>query len=199
MNITCNHCQARLNIPDEKIPVDKDTAVGCPKCKQKITIKARPQPAAAEKRPAGFSFEDRQSAMVCIGDAQIRNQLDQTLQSMGYEVLAVKNAAAALDKLEYHVYHLVVIDEAFDQNLGLSAILEKINMIDMSVRRRIVLVLLSDRYKTNDHMAALHASVNNILNREDMVHIEPFIHQVVSDHKNLYTVYNESLKHVGKA
>lgn len=199
MNITCEHCQARLNIPDERVPKDKDTTVGCPKCKGKIIIKAKSTAAPAEKKGSGFSFEDRLNAMICIGDMQTEQQVHQAVTNLGYDVLAVSDAPAALDKLEYHVYHLVVIDESFDQNLGLARILEKINMIDMSVRRRIALVLLSDRYKTNDHMAALHASVNSILNREDMIHIEPFIQQVTADHKNLYTVYNESLKLVGKA
>ena len=39
MNVTCKHCQAKINIPDEKIPEGKDTSFKCPKCKGKIEIK----------------------------------------------------------------------------------------------------------------------------------------------------------------
>jgi predicted Zn finger-like uncharacterized protein len=38
MEITCEHCGAKLNIPDEKIPKDQIVKIGCPKCKNKITL-----------------------------------------------------------------------------------------------------------------------------------------------------------------
>ncbi len=71
--------------------------------------------------------------------------------------------------------------------------------MDMYLRRRICLVLLSNRFQTNDNMATLHSSVNNILNVRDITHVESFLTRVILDHKNLYTVFNESLKLAGKA
>ncbi len=38
MEVTCQHCNARLNIPDEKLPPNRRVAINCPKCKNKITI-----------------------------------------------------------------------------------------------------------------------------------------------------------------
>lgn len=41
MEVTCGHCKAKLNIPDEKIPKDHRVKVSCPKCKEKIILDAR--------------------------------------------------------------------------------------------------------------------------------------------------------------
>ena len=41
MEITCEHCKAKLNVPDEKIPKDQLVRINCPKCKNKISIDSR--------------------------------------------------------------------------------------------------------------------------------------------------------------
>lgn len=38
MEVICDQCKTKLNIPDEKIPKDQVVKVNCPKCKGKITI-----------------------------------------------------------------------------------------------------------------------------------------------------------------
>lgn len=201
MNIICDHCQTKLNIPDEKLPKDKNTTVNCPKCKGKLTIPAQsgsPIGLDDDTGPSFLSFEDRMNALACIGDAPVQRQVWYTLKSMGFDVSSEDSTVSALDKLEYHIFHLLVIDETFDQKRGLPQLLKKLNMMDMSIRRRMALVLVSGRFKTNDYMAALHTSVNNILNTDDITHVEPFLKKVISDHRALYMVYNESLKQAGK-
>ncbi|MFC1533850.1 zinc-ribbon domain-containing protein [Thermodesulfobacteriota bacterium] len=56
MEVTCTHCKAKLNIPDEKIPKDQMVRVNCPKCKNKITIE--PHKTAQEKPPPEDSFTE---------------------------------------------------------------------------------------------------------------------------------------------
>ena len=41
MEVTCEQCKTKLNIPDEKIPKDQMVRVNCPKCKSKITLDPR--------------------------------------------------------------------------------------------------------------------------------------------------------------
>ena len=38
MEVTCDHCKTKLNVPDDKIPKDQIVRINCPKCKNKITI-----------------------------------------------------------------------------------------------------------------------------------------------------------------
>lgn len=53
MEIKCDQCQSKLNIPDEKIPAGKVSSVRCPKCKAKLTIDLRPHAAGADKEQEG--------------------------------------------------------------------------------------------------------------------------------------------------
>jgi len=48
MEVVCDHCGARLKIPDEKVPKDRRLALACPKCKEKIVVDAR---GGASRRP----------------------------------------------------------------------------------------------------------------------------------------------------
>jgi len=106
----------------------------------------------------------------------------------------------ALSKMEYNAYHLLILDDDFDpDNKGATGIIDKLSAVDMSLRRRICIVLVSQKFNTNDNMAALHSSVNNVIHQDDIHHMETFLSKALADHKNLYSIYNESLKLAGKA
>jgi predicted Zn finger-like uncharacterized protein len=202
MNVTCLHCKTKLNIPDHKLPRDKDAAFKCPKCGEKIHVQAANQQTPAGETPAPFfqlSAEDRADALVCIGaDADQKKALD-VIGRMGFHTEAVIDTRAALNKMEYHIYHLVIVDDAFDRNSGISGIIDRMNAMDMSLRRRICLVWISSRFNTGDHMAALHTSVNAIIHMDDLRHLQGFLSRALTDHKNVYTVYTASLKQMGRA
>lgn len=139
------------------------------------------------------------NALVCIDGDDLKKKVYSIIKQMGFKVEAVTNTKAALKKLEYHIYHLVIIDDAFDQNKGLSGILDRMNTIDMSLRRRICLVWVSNKFNTSDNMAALHSSVNHIIHQDDIINLKTFLSRALVEHKNFYTVYNDSLKQAGKA
>ncbi|MCK5162903.1 MAG: zinc-ribbon domain-containing protein [Desulfobacula sp.] len=202
MNVTCPNCKTKLNIPDHKIPKDKDTTFKCPKCKEKVHVPAVKKQKPVKEKPGqilNLSLEERLNALVCIEDQDLKGKVYSVIKQMGFNAEAVTNTKAALNKMEYHIYHLVIIDEAFDQKKGVLDIISRMNTIDMSLRRRICLVLVSSKFKTNDNMATLHSSVNGIIHPDDITHLEAFLSQVLSEHKNFYMVYNESLKKSGKA
>ncbi len=194
MNVTCRNCKTKLNIQDHKIPKDKDLTLACPKCKEKIRI-----PVVKQQKSAQLSLEDRLNALVCIDDNDVKKKVISIIGQMGLTAEIAVDTKSALNKMEYHIYHLVIIDEIFDRKKGISGMMDRMNTIDMSLRRRICLVLISDKFTTNDNMAALHASVNSVIHREDIIHLETFLSGVLADHKNFYTVYNDSLKLSGKA
>ncbi|SDT87331.1 zinc-ribbon domain-containing protein [Desulfobacula phenolica] len=194
MNVTCHNCKTKLNIPDHKIPKDKDLTLACPKCKEKIRI-----PVVKQQKSAQLSLEDRLNALVCIDDNDLKKKVVSIIGQMGLAAEIALDTKAALNKMEYHIYHLVIIDESFDQQKGISGMMDRMNSIDMSLRRRICLVLISDKFNTNDNMAALNTSVNSIIHRDDIIHLETFLSGVLADHKNFYMVYNDSLKLAGKA
>lgn len=204
MNVTCPHCQTKLNVPDEKIPQDRDSFLKCPKCSERIKVPASQAGALDPSDPGEFRSGSRPSsgrgrAMVCLGEGTPASVLAAALGQMEFEAEISKNILQALKKMEYHVYPLVLIDETFDQGRGLSELLAHMNDLDMSVRRRICLILLSRRISSTDRMAALHASVNHIIGAGDMAHLSDILSQALAEHEKFYIVYNESMKAAGKA
>lgn len=202
MNVICHHCKTKLTIPDHKLPRDKESSLKCPKCGEKIQIPPAKHPASSGEK-AGASFrlspEDRLNALICIGNDDLKKKALAFLRQMGFTAEVVTETRAALSKMEYHIYHLVVIDDTFDHNTGMSDIMARMNAMDMSLRRRICLVWISSKFNTNDDMAALHASVNAIIHRDDINHLDTFLSRALTDHKNFYTVYSGSLKQIGRS
>ncbi|MBT3388143.1 MAG: hypothetical protein HN417_09435 [Desulfobacula sp.] len=201
MNVTCHNCNTKLTISDDKIPKDKTSIFKCPKCKGKIDIPAVEHQKTDEinKRQSFLlSFGERLNALVCISGDELKKKVVSTAKQMGLKTEAVTNTKTALKRLEYHIYHLVIIDDAFDQSKGIAGIIDRMNTMDMSLRRRICLVWVTNKFNTNDNLASLHFSVNSILNNGDTPHLESFLSNSLLEHKHFYTVYNETLKMVGK-
>ncbi len=137
-------------------------------------------------------------ALICIGSNDLEKKMISAVKHIGLNTEVATNTKEALKKFEYHLYHLVIIDDEFDSNKGLAGITDRMNNMDMSLRRRICLVWISNKFKTSDNFASLHFSVNAILNQSDISHIEPFLSRTLLEHKRFYTVYNESLKTANK-
>lgn len=196
MNVKCEHCQTKLTIPDSKIPKDRATKVKCPKCKGAIPI-----PASSSAGPAAGAVEESQpgtSALICIGQDQLQHQVQTLVKDAGFNISAAPSAKGALKKLEYHIFPLVVVDDTFDNNSGFDRLIKKFNTIDTSLRRKMCLVYINEKIATGDDMSALRFSVNAVVNRDDMGRFDTILNQVVNNHKDLYTVYNESLKSAGR-
>lgn len=197
MNVICEHCQTKLTIPDSKIPKDRATKVKCPKCKGAIHIPAA-APSAGSATGAEEGLQTGTSALICIGQDQMQHQVQTLVKDAGFNASAAPSAKDALKKLEYHIFPLVVVDDTFDNNKGFDRIIKKFNTIDTSLRRKMCLVYISEKIATGDDMSALRFSVNGVVNQDDMGRFDTILNQVVSDHRNMYTVYNESLKSAGR-
>jgi len=197
MNVTCHNCNTKLAIPDDKIPRDKTSIFKCPKCKGKIDIPAvehQKTDKINKRQSLPLSFGEQLNALVCISGDELKKKVVSAVKQMGLNTEAVTNTKTALKRLEYHIYHLVIIDDAFDQSKGMAGIIDRMNTMDMSLRRRICLVWITKKFNSNDNLASLHFSVNNILNLDDIPHLELFLSRALQEHKHFYTVYNETLK-----
>ena len=111
MNVICQNCKAKLNIPDHKIPKNKDAILKCPKCKETIQVSAPDMklnnPAKEKKSQSQpLSFEDRRNALVCIGDDNLKKKIYSTIDQMGFSAETVNTTKAALKKMDYHIYHI---------------------------------------------------------------------------------------------
>ncbi len=196
MDVICKNCETKLTIPDHKIPKDRNSRFKCPKCQEQINIPAVKQ--IKQKFDFPLDNELNTSALICVGSGDLQKKIYSVISGIGFDAKTVTTTKEALKKLEYHIYPLVIIDETFDQKKGVESMTAKLNAIDMSLRRKICLVLISKRFNTNDHLSALQSSVNSIISINDIAHLTNFLSTVFTEHRNFYTIYNDSLKLAGR-
>lgn len=209
MEVVCESCQARFNVPDDKIPAGKSIRAACPKCKNKITIAARGSAApsapeegrsyaesydAAEK-PFDFIEEDALTALICEPDPAIRDKVSSVLELMEYHLTTVANTREALKKMRYHNYNVVVVNELFDtSSVETNGVLLFLERLPMATRRGIFVCLVSSRYRTMDHMLALNKSVNLIINVKNINDFGKILSTAITENDIFYRAYKETAR-----
>jgi predicted Zn finger-like uncharacterized protein len=226
MDIKCDKCQSKFKISDEKIPKGKSASVTCTKCQNKIVIKSQedlddayfeePDGSNGEQ---GFDFDDDfmdgdeeaerafdfiedegKTAMICEADPEVKKQIMPILDFMEFHITEISDSRDAIKKLRYNSYHMIIVNENFDttdpDNNGVLIYLARLPMM---IRRNIFVAMLSDRYRTMDHMMSLNKSVNMIINLKNLNEIERILKHGISDTDFFYRIYQESLKTVGLA
>jgi len=239
MEVTCEHCKANLNIPDEKIPKDQTVKINCPKCKNKITLGTRkdapkePSPAepedhdetgkfhhkfiesnaSQEQKEEGYSYDDYSSdealdtfeegaklALVLAGDTGQNEKLKSAIQELGHKYTSSPNTRDAIGKMRFHNFDLILLYDGFDgQNLEQSPIVNYLNRVSMSVRRRVFLALVSNTFKTMDNMMAFAMSANAVINIKDADKLSAILNKAISENEKFYKVYMDTLVETGKA
>jgi len=221
VEITCTGCSAKLNIPDHKIPKDKKSSFLCPKCKQRLyiepdalanatngnpvsrktnTMEPAPQPSTpdydAAERPFDYLDDNAETALICLGTSDIATHARTALEQMKYHIEAVEDIRTALTRMKYHLFNIIVVDETFDsEHMGSSTLLQELKELDISQRRQIVVILIAQTLRTQDNMAALHASVNQIINHREMAsNALNLFKKTLKDHGQFYAIFNEILK-----
>ncbi len=206
MEVSCESCQARFNIPDDKLPAGKSVSAACPKCKQKIKIET-PSPyeernAAddseqydAADKPFDFVEEDALTALVCEDDPALREKIKNMLALMEYNVSVAGSTREALKRMRYHNYELIVVNEMFDTSTADSnGVLVFLERLPMTTRRNMFVCLIGTRYRTMDHMMAFNKSVNMIINTKNIDDFGKVLSTGITDNDIFYRIYRDTLK-----
>lgn len=220
MEITCDSCQSKFKIADEKIPAGKAASFPCPKCRNKITIKpAEPDEAvessdAVNEEETDFGFEEQEDyapiasesvfdfaeeegkiALVCESDAVIKEKLIKALDLLEYHVSESPDNRDALRKLRYKVYDAVVLDEYFGtKNPDANGVLIYLQRLPMELRRNMFVTLISDRLRTMDYMMAFSKSVNLIVNKKNIDDVEKILSRNITEYEMFYRIFKETMK-----
>ncbi len=208
MEVVCESCQARFNVPDDKIPAGKSIRAACPKCKSKITIAAQEtdlsedagDKAGAERydaadKPFDFVEEDALTALICEPDPAMREKVSSVLELMEYHLTTVSSTREALKKMRYHSYNVVVVNESFDtKNPETNGVLLFLERLAMASRRAIFVCLITTRYRTMDHMMALNKSVNMIINAKNINDFGKILSAAITENDIFYRAYKDTAK-----
>ncbi len=220
MQIVCKNCKTKFRVPDEKLPRGQIISLKCPKCKNKIQIDTthRTQDITspvkqktiidqvasdtydASEKPFDFLEEGVETALVCEHDQVLREKIHSALQRMGYHVTMAESARIALKYMRFHVFELVVLDENFDgTDARTNHVLQYLGHQAMNTRRNIFVVLLGNRFRTGDNMIAFNNSANLVINTKNMDDLEKILKRALTEHREFYQVFKETLKKTGRA
>ena len=238
MEVICEQCKTKLNIPDEKLPRDQVVKVGCPKCKNRITLDTRTAPAETsaapdqenpdgtgkfhlkfieptrEKAPEqGYGYseysddkalefyeEGAKLALILGHDPEQAQKIKGVVEELGYKGIVTPNTRDAIGKMRFHHFDLVLLSEGFDgQPLENSPILNHMNRLPISVRRRVFLGLLGENFKSMDNMMAFAMSANAVVSAKDMDKLSPMLRRAISESEKFYKVFMDTLAQMGKA
>jgi len=237
MEVTCNHCQAKLNVPEDKIPKNQMVRLNCPRCKNKITIDTTVNEALGDENNENYSDtdslhlkfieprkseeeqgekysyddysddesltffeEDAKLALVMPRDDEQAGVIKTAVEELGYKYVASLNTRDALGKLRFYQFDLILLSEGFDnQGLEGNSVINYLNHISISMRRKTFFALIGDHFKTMDDMMAFAMSVNMVINPNDIQKIKPILKKGISDFQKFYKVFMDTMVEVGKA
>jgi CheY-like chemotaxis protein len=149
-------------------------------------------------KPFDFIEEGVETALVCEPDPKTNGVLQKMLEKMGYVITSPKNPMDALKQMRFHNFNLVLLNERFGtSNPDENHVRKYLDRLSMEFRREIFVILLTDRFRTNDNMAAFNKSVNLILNNKDIEQLRKVLATAISEHRTFYRIYKESMKAVG--
>ena len=220
MEITCEHCETKLNIPDEKIPKDQVIRISCPKCKNKMpfdTVKSNPGFTESnraqeseedsygygdysEDEALGFYEEGTKLALVLDNNTEHSEKIRAAVKQLGYNYISAPNTRDAIGRMRFHHFDLLILSDGFDgQGLENSPILNYLNHISISVRRGIFVALMGERYKTMDNMMAFAMSANVVINPKELDKLSAILKRAILDNEKFYKVFMDTLVEAGKA
>lgn len=217
MEIICDNCQKKLNIPDNKIPKDRIAYLACPGCKNRLAVTLNPQSEERQKNESGstlfdevisdtydaaekpFDFleEEAKTSLVCVMDQEIQEKINPILVNLEYHNTVAESARDALKKMRYHTFDIVILDELFDcKNFHSNGVLIYLQHLAMVMRRNIFLILLTTRFRTMDNMETFHKSVNLIINKANINDFNKILLRGIADHEVFYKVFHNTAKKI---
>ena len=171
-------------------------------------------PAAGRKAPEeSYGYEDYAGdqaldffeegiklALIMPNSSMDEDRVRAGIEIIGYKCIPTPNTRDAIGKLRFHHFDLIILADGFDnQPLDHSVIVNYLNRLSMSVRRRIFLALVSDNFKTMDNMMAFAMSANVVINSKDIEKMHLILKKAVSENDRFYKIFLDTLVETGKA
>ena len=209
MDVTCNACGAAFKIPDEKLPPNQAVSITCPKCKGKIKVDTKKPDKNIVSRetdereqnssPLELFEEGTRLALVLHGDDGQIKDISSVLEKLSYKPIVAPSIQDAMGKLRLHHFDLIILSDGFGgQGLEGSPVTHYLNHLSMSIRRKVFLALVSDKFKTMDNMMAFTLSANLVIHPADLSKLRLILTKTIPDHEKFYKIFTDTLKETGK-
>jgi hypothetical protein len=128
-------------------------------------------------------------ALVSLSDRGVAGTVTVTLTRLGYQVDNVEDAEEGARLLEQGLYNLVATARSGAAGARGENLYQRIIRLSPENRRRLVLVLVGDEYKTADGIQAWTAVADLVLNGRDIPTADSAIRGALSERQRLYQVF----------
>ena len=205
MKVQCENCKTTLSLADDKIEPGAEFAFTCPKCKHKNVVMAPAAGGAPEfdDDDAGlgeFFEEGAKPVLICFDDGPLQDKLASMSKKLNFSPVIPKSPRDALSRLRLTQFNMILLDSTYaGMSLEKNSVLAFLHEMDMTVRRRIYVVLFGKELRTMDHMAAFALSVNAVLGLEDEEQFGAVLKRGLSEYERFYKVYFDVMREMGKA
>ncbi len=225
MEIICDNCSTKLNVPDEKIPEGRQVKISCPKCSEKMILdpdkKEMNKSVSSEKTHGdlilkksesteayeaegatsfGFYHQEAKLVLVAENDPELAEKIEQAIEKMGYQSIPAENTNQAISKMRFHQFQLLILSETFDGlDLDQNPILTYLNHLSMSMRRKMFVALIGNSFNTMDQMMAFVMSANLVINKRDVDNLAGILTNAITDNDQFYKVFYDTLKETGRS
>jgi hypothetical protein len=150
-------------------------------------------------RPFGYVAPTSKTAMLCEADPASRDKISRAIKEMGFELVQPAIFKDAIKYMRFHIFDLILVNENFSTGIwDADNIMKYLENVNMSVRRKIFVVLISSNYATMDNMQAYNKNVNMIINVGEIADIEDILKQSLAEHNDFYSVFKESINKYGR-
>jgi hypothetical protein len=97
--------------------------------------------------------------------------------------------------MRFHLFNVIFIAEDFDTGVwDTNNVLRYLENLNMAVRRKIFVALVSSTLTTMDNLESYNKSVNLLINRRDVGSVDKILRQAIAEHEDFYHVFKEKIQ-----
>jgi hypothetical protein len=209
--ISCPRCRNKIILDSRKVPADRPLSGDMlhESWDMDLDINEKDQVKAdgveytyddySGDQTLDFFEEGEKVALVILKGSDKKEKVGNALEGLGYRCIYSENTRDALGKLRFHLFNLVFLADGFEnQDIAYSPIMNYLNRLPMSSRRKIFVTLMGDRFKTMDEMMAFALSANSVINTKDIDRLGSILKKGLSENEKFYKVFLDILSEVGK-
>ncbi len=212
VRINCPKCKNKITIDPQK----SLTKGPSPDESIKETGKSSPEPTESGRKiegpegDAGYNdysgdealdfFDEGVKLALGMADDAVGEKIKAHVEELGYRYVSAPDIRDALGKLRFHHFDIIFLADGFDgQDLRNNPVMNYLNHMSMSSRRRIFVALMGDKFKTMDDLMAYALSADMVVNSKDVEKLSSLLKRGLSEHEKFYKVFMDTLVEAGKA
>ena len=208
VSISCPRCKNKIPVEhqdmgnDPHIHAENHTETGGSDHKFTEPAKKRPEEQTVNEdmnNDYALEYYDDSKIALVMADERINSLIKPAVEENGYKFITAPTIRESLLKLRFHHFELMILLDGFDgQEIAGGPIINYLNHMAMSGRRRIFLAAIGDKYRTMDEIMAYTLSANMVVNTKDLENFQTLLRHGIMDYRKFYKVFFDILEEEGK-